>query len=197
MNARLVLLASVRSAKRLFIPALLALVLIAFPLQAFAQEEHSERELAEELFDRGEFRQALQAYDLMMIRMIDDPNVLHQISFSLLKCERWDRAQAVLERFVEVDPDEPVARYNLGILHWQMDRHYLAIPCFEHIVATDSTYGDAWYCLGHIYLEIGEIEAAWKVQTKLLELGHEWAADLQQALVEREEALRDPVSEWW
>lgn len=197
MDARIPLPAIVRPAWRHGGFMLFVLVLIGVPFQAFAQEEHSERELAEELFDRGEYRQVLQAYDLMLIRMIDDPNILHQISYSLLKCERWERAQAVLERFVEVDPEQPVAQYNLGLLHWNMDRRFLAIACFESIVERDSTYGDAWYCLGHLYAEIGKLETAWKIQTRLLAIGHEGAARLQAALVEYEDERNDPVSEWW
>ena len=166
----------------------------AVPLRA--QEEGAELALADALYDQGDYRQAIEAYDLALIRLLENPLTLHRMAFALLQLDRYERARAVLERFIEVMPDEPIGHYNLGVLYWHTGRHYLAIPCFENIVARDSTYADAWTCLGYIYLETGQIEKAWEMQARLLVLQHEDAFRLQMEIMREEQARNDPTAEW-
>ncbi len=176
---------------------ILAGVLLLFsPALLTAQEENSDLALAEALYDQGSYRQAVHAYDIAMINLLDDPFTLQRLSCALLQLDSYDRARVALERLLEVDPDNDIGRHNLGILFWCTDRPLLAIPCFEAIVARDSTAGDAWACLGYLYLETGAHEAVWNALDQLITLRHAAAEELQQAIVAQEAERNDPISGW-
>ena len=74
--------------------------------------------------------------------------VLFYVGACLKELERFDEAIEVLERAVEVDPDDIVNHNLLGFCYYKVKRHQDAVACFERCVQIDPRSGIDWANLG-------------------------------------------------
>jgi beta-barrel assembly-enhancing protease len=78
------------------------------------------------------------------------------------------QAIPVLARVMELDPDNPVALYLMGLSHQQMERYGEAIRFFEGLASREFHKDDVFYQLGIAYGRLNELE----IQIPKLSCGH-------------------------
>ncbi|PLX31447.1 MAG: hypothetical protein C0600_05710 [Ignavibacteria bacterium] len=110
---------------------IIPLLLLGIAFSATAQESNSDLALAEAYYAQGDWKNAARSYDLVIREDTEAPFVLQKLSYSLMKMRHEDRARIVLDRLIELQPDNEVAHFNLGLLYWRTQRPLMAIPCFE------------------------------------------------------------------
>ena len=79
------------------------------------------------------------------------------------------KLQAALEEVLEIDPDNPRALYNLGILHRDRNDIYNAEVCFRHAIKHDPSLIDAYQGLADLLFNVKHLIPATKVYEDALE----------------------------
>jgi Tfp pilus assembly protein PilF len=75
------------------------------------------------------------------------------------------RQQKKIQKSLEINPDEPMANNNLGVIYLKQKNFKQAISYFEKELKINTNYDNALFNLGLAYYQIGEKEKAlsfWK-----------------------------------
>jgi len=96
--------------------------------------------------------------------------VLFYVGACLKELERFDEAIEVLERAVEVDPDDIVNHNLLGFCYYKVKRHQDAVACFERCVQIDPRSGIDWANLGSNLRDLDRPEEAVAMYEKAVSL---------------------------
>lgn len=75
-----------------------------------------------------------------------------QRAFTEMEADRHESAQARFTKALELDPENPVIFYNLGVVNTFLGRHDEAVEKFQNAVDRDPRYAEAWYNMGQICL---------------------------------------------
>jgi superkiller protein 3 len=70
------------------------------------------------------------------------------------------RARDAYCKAVILDETDPVLRFNLGNVLYELNEFESAAAAFEKAVRLDSRYAEAWNNLGNVLAELGDREAA-------------------------------------
>ncbi len=73
---------------------------------------------------------------------------------------RYQQAEGLLEQAIEMDPENPQAHNNLGLVYYKMGAMAEAAQAFRQALARAPTYAKAQYNLGLVQMAIGDYAAA-------------------------------------
>ena len=91
--------------------------------------------------------------------------------FLMVKCNEIDKAECLLRRSVELNPDCVVGNYNLGVLLFShREDHAGAETLFNHVLRIETSHIESMRCLARISQKRGGIERAEKWLKKALKL---------------------------
>ena len=93
----------------------------------------------------------------------------------------------MLEEFVAQDPNDSFSRYALALEFEKESRVEDALPQLREVIARDPSYVAAYYQLGKLLAQVGQIEEARDVYRR--GLGAAMASGDQRARSEMQEAL--------
>jgi thioredoxin-like negative regulator of GroEL len=93
----------------------------------------------------------------------------------------------MLEEFVAQDPDDSFSRYALALEFEKESRVEEALPQLREVIARDSTYVAAYFHLGRLLAQAGQVEEARDVYRRGLDAAI--ASGDQRARSEMQEAL--------
>jgi thioredoxin-like negative regulator of GroEL len=93
----------------------------------------------------------------------------------------------MLEEFVAQDPDDSFSRYALALEFEKEGRVEDALPQLREVIARDPSYVAAYYQLGKLLAQVGQIEEARDVYRRGLDPAI--ASEDQRARSEMQEAL--------
>lgn len=93
----------------------------------------------------------------------------------------------MLEEFVAQDPDDSFSRYALALEFEKESRVEDALPQLREVIARDPSYVAAYYQLGKLLAQVGQIEEARDVYRRGLDAA--MASGDQRARSEMQEAL--------
>jgi type II secretory pathway predicted ATPase ExeA/tetratricopeptide (TPR) repeat protein len=79
-------------------------------------------------------------------------------------------AEAMLQKAVEVNPDNVEAHYKLGKIYTRSKKYVLAINAYENAVSLNPKLSEAFFNLGFIYATTGNYEYAEKLFAKVIQL---------------------------
>ncbi|MBN1446543.1 MAG: tetratricopeptide repeat protein [Bacteroidetes bacterium] len=187
---------------------LLAAVLIFLLLQArsvaqnenediaMVQETQTDLLVARSAYELGEWEIAVEAYEAAKHETTFTIGDLHQLSYALLQLDRYDRARAVLENILDIDPADALAWFNLGITHMRTNRMHAAHRCFERTAEFTSEDPSVWVCLAITSLCTDRFAQAWGAFDELLALDEEKAEMVLGWIVAEEDAHSDPAADW-
>ncbi|MGB9561279.1 MAG: tetratricopeptide repeat protein [bacterium] len=100
-----------------------------------------------------------------------EKNLLLMRSAFLFLCERYDEAEELLKMFVQLDPNNKWAYYNLGIIAYIKGDTPGAFSNFKKVIQIDSGFSDAYLNIGIILEEMGQEKTALYYYEKYLSLG--------------------------
>jgi tetratricopeptide (TPR) repeat protein len=86
-----------------------------------------------------------------------------------------ERAQAIYEQALKLDPGLAIAWTNLGNMHFRLHRPERAEWHYEHALKLDPRQPEATYNLGYLRLEQGQVSEAITLLDRAIELDHEFA----------------------
>lgn len=182
--------------------ALLILLLLLLSPRMAAQDAGTDDEsalseviLGLTLAEQGDHENAVRAFELALLQYINSKPLLIELAYSLFKLERNERARIILERVLELDSNDYLGNFNLGILHAVEGRYALAIVYFEHALHAAPNDVDALYCIGLCHIDQGESGRAMDVVRVLATVDKERAAELLEYLNDTDLARNDPLAE--
>ena len=86
-----------------------------------------------------------------------DPQLRFHLAMGYIRRNQFDIALQHLQASVEMKRNDPVTRYNLGILHHAMGDDQAAIQCLKNVIRLNPEFSAAYRPLGEILLQQGEI----------------------------------------
>ncbi len=96
--------------------------------------------------------------------------VLFYVGACLKERERFEEAIDVLERAVDVDPDDIVNHNLLGFCYYKVGRHAEAVDCFRRCLQIDPRSGIDWANLGSNLRDLGRVDEAIEMYEKAVAL---------------------------
>jgi tetratricopeptide (TPR) repeat protein len=158
-------------------------------------------------FEAAQFDQAVELAS-RAIRKDPKPVFLTTLGAALLKLRRHDDALKVLDKAVQIKPDDGGLWWSLGTGLIESGRPDEALLCFQRTLELDPDHADAAYKAGHLLCELGRLDEAFLYLSRSTELnpdhGPAWQVRavvlkrlnrLDEALADNERALRlDPAN---
>jgi len=120
---------------------------------------------ATRLADAGSVEGAFAAYHEAIALAPQRPDAHYELA--LLHHRQGELGQAIrcFEHVAELGRSDVSVYNNLGVLCYQMKRWDDAIRYLSRALACDPSYPDAWYNLGRVFLDLGQVDdtvAAWQ-----------------------------------
>lgn len=162
-------------------------------------------------FDRNDLAGAETMYRNVLERQTGDPVATEYLGVIATKLRRFDEAEPLLLRAIEISPDAPEYRNNLGLLHQVRAEFAAAAAAYRRALDLAPEYAPAHNNLGLALQEQGLVEAAilsfraaiqylpgfaeahWNLALALLLTG-----ELEEGLVEQEWRLKVAQRrDWW
>lgn len=89
-----------------------------------------------------------------------NPNDLYNRALQHIETNRFDVAERMLQRVVELKPDFANAWYSLGFIYMQLDRYNEAIPMFEKSLALNPNDTDTLVNIGSMLVKMNQLSEA-------------------------------------
>ncbi|NCF16419.1 MAG: tetratricopeptide repeat protein [Gammaproteobacteria bacterium] len=122
------------------------------------------------LISTGQFGPAEEYCRSYLEQAPDDINVLGLLGAILLKLERPEDAQPVLEKTIRLEPEFAKPHEDLGFLHLRSGDPAQAIQCFEEAIRLDAEQPGAWSGLADALMHHGDRERAQIARRRFQEL---------------------------
>lgn len=103
---------------------------------------------AQELFDQGQFVEALAAYEQCLALNPLNTDAWSNEGTTLFSLGRWEEALAAYEQCLSLDPKHTNALYNKGLTLGYMNRTEEALAALEDYLAFDPQDAGVWYNKG-------------------------------------------------
>ncbi|MBU4415037.1 MAG: tetratricopeptide repeat protein, partial [Proteobacteria bacterium] len=100
--------------------------------------------LCDVFFEEGEYLSAIKLYKDYLKK--EEPNNSHAhfyIALSYLRLQNWDESEFWWKKHIDIEPKEPTAFYNLGILYYSTAKYDKAIKNFNKYLKFNPNSDDA------------------------------------------------------
>jgi protein O-GlcNAc transferase len=112
------------------------------------------------LQEKGDLEQAMALYEKALERAPGRPSILNNLAAIYLARERFHDARRLLERVLETEPDDELARLNLGNCQARLNETEAAIHSYGRVLLTRPDHADALNNRGNALLTLRRPEAA-------------------------------------
>lgn len=114
----------------------------------------------DQLLAKGEYGDAIAAWETALERNPGDLVPLTRIATAQARMDRLDLAEATLLRGVDMAPRDPRIRHNLALVYLKQKDLDKALATFEQVLAIEATYPNAHYYIGLIHEMRGDEASA-------------------------------------
>ena len=127
-----------------------------------------------ELFNQGEYQQALEIFNLAVALDEKQPTLWANIGNTYSKLNQGEQALEAYERAIALAPEDPTLYQNMGGIYGTMGNTAMAQELYEKAVSL-SAYGDPkdaavnYYNMGVTFINAGQTAEAVEALTKALE----------------------------
>lgn len=121
----------------------------------------------------GDLHTALEAFETALERepvQMNLPDICSHMGACLKDTGLYERAVAVCEKGLAVDPQRPDLLNTMGVCHFMQKNHHKAISCFENALEVDPSQAINYANIGSNYRELGETALAIKYYEMALEI---------------------------
>jgi tetratricopeptide (TPR) repeat protein len=108
----------------------------------------------------SENQKAIKCYEEMMRISFPDPVVLNAIGYCHLLLNQTDQCKKVLNRALELDPENVEALHNLSMVMFDTDEFDVAEELARRGVGVDRSFSGHWLNLGKVLYATGRLEDA-------------------------------------
>lgn len=102
-------------------------------------------------------------------------NEWYNKSLALEETKDWVKMLIHSLRWIQAQPEEPMAYYSLGYAYYETDQNAKAIQAYQEALRIYPEYAAAWYNLGYIYDESGQIAEAIQAYQQVLRINPDFA----------------------
>ena len=147
-------------------------------------------------FEAAQFDQAVELAS-RAIRKDPKPVFLTTLGAALLKLRRHDDALKVLDKAVQIKPDDGGLWWSLGTGLIESQRPDEALLCFQRTLELDPDHADAAYKAGHLLCELGHLDEAFLYLSRSAELNpdHGPAWQVRAVVLKRLNRLDEALAE--
>ncbi len=116
-------------------------------------------ELAKMLIGLKKYAEAIP-YLERAIEIKEDASYLSSLGGALSMLEKFEEAEKIFRKAVELDPKNPSNHMNLGVIYARQKNYEKAVRKLEKAIELNPGYADSYYNLGRVYQEKGKKEKA-------------------------------------
>lgn len=140
-------------------------------LEITPQDESILEKLAQSYQESGDFENAEIAYTKLTQINPDNAKYFFSLMIRMYDTNGMpDKAAAVAERMIELDPNNADAYYNLGYMYVKQEKWQEAIPHFEKAIEVRPDFDYAFMNLGYCYNQLKQYSKAVEAYKKLTEM---------------------------
>src|SRR5438105_3655008 len=111
---------------------LIAITLVFFGLESASFSAQSDTTAkASQLMQTGNFRDAETSWRQLAIKYPRNAQVHANLGVCLAQQEKFQQATVEYRKSLEIEPNQPDVRYNLGLAEFKQGHFSLAIPIFD------------------------------------------------------------------
>lgn len=119
-----------------------------------------ELDLGDRLMAQGKSAQAIAAWQRELAGRPRDTDLLIRIATAQARLKQFGDAEATLQRAVDIAPDSPKVRQNLGLLYLKTKQFDKAAATFHQVLELESSYPETNYYIGLIHEMRGDEKTA-------------------------------------
>lgn len=113
---------------------------------------------------------AIDAYKKVFEQDNQDIETAMRLVNLYLEQQQYDLALVYGQKALEINPNDPVANLQAGLIHWKKGLPYTAQPLLEKAVELNPNNAEACFHLGEIYLALKNHDSARQAWEKTVEL---------------------------
>jgi len=118
-------------------------------------------DLAEQLWEEEAEMLASQGdHEAAKISEASVLNSLASKSYANYMMGRYDNSLELLEKMLEIVPDDPESLFRKGLVLYKAERYNEALFCLENALSKCRQFPEAWYCKGNVLRELGNYDDA-------------------------------------
>ncbi len=111
-----------------------------------------------------------EVFTILLNRGKIDVEVYYNLAFNYVELEDFDNAKEMFKKCIMLEPHNPYAHKDLGVLYLKMNCYDWAVDEMNEAINLDDTIAEFYYSLGVSYMMLSDIEGAKKAFLKALEL---------------------------
>ncbi len=109
----------------------------------------------------GEFERAANEFSKIILLSPKQERANYLAGQCLIRLNQFDEAEKAFSRELEIRPNDPLSKYHLALTFIERKVGFeKAISLLNEAITLDPNYADAFYQLGKIYLEKGDLQKA-------------------------------------
>ena len=147
------------------------------PTPAITTAERAEalKEQANTHYDRGDYQQAIAAYQDALKLDPNDADAFNNLGASLYNARRYREASEAFQNAVRLTPNDADVLNNLGAVYYVLEQYDRALESFQKATAANPSSADAQYNLGNAYYMSGRNQEAAAAYRKAIQLNPGYA----------------------
>ncbi len=126
----------------------------------------------------GKFEDSIQTFENLVKRGKIDVEVYYNMAFNYVELEEFDKAKEMFKKCIILEPNNPYAHKDLGVLYLKMNLYDWALDEIKQAIELEDNVAEFHYSLGVVYMMLSDIEQAKKEFLKSRELDSENADNL-------------------
>ncbi|NME67895.1 tetratricopeptide repeat protein [Flammeovirga aprica] len=139
----------------------------------------------------NEFEKAIEAFKKSIESDMSHENTIYELVDCCVHLQQTEELQKFLQHFVDNDPYNIDAWYNLGIYYSQIKAYDNALKAFDYAILIDDTFESAHMQTGHCYMNLKKYAEAFRAYLETLQHSEEPSAELYCHLGASAELMKD------
>ncbi len=115
-------------------------------------------------------KESIETFDILVKRGKIDVEVYYNLAFNYVQMEDYDNAVEMFKKCITLEPNNPYAHKDLGVLYLKMNCYEWALDEMLEAIKLEDDVSEFYYSLGVCYLMLSEVEKSKTALLKAIEL---------------------------
>lgn len=118
----------------------------------------------------GKHEESIATFQTLLNRGKIDVEVYYNLAFNYVETQDYDNAKEMFKKCIILEPQNPYAHKDLGVLYLKMNLYDWAVDEMEEAIKLEDDVAEFYYSLGVAYLMLSRVDDSKKALLKAIEL---------------------------